>query len=85
MNVRVHIDRLVLDGIDLPHGTRRAFRASLERVLAERILAGGISPELAAGIAVPSVAVPSIELTADAPKLGAAVGHSIAAGIGGRR
>lgn len=80
MNVRVHIDRLVLDGIDLPHASRRAFRASLERALAEHIQAESFT----SGIAVPSVAAPSIELTSDAPKLGAAIGNSIATGIGGR-
>lgn len=85
MNVRVHIDRLVLDGIDVPHGSRRALRASLERELAQHIRDHGLAGELAAGIAVPSVAVPPIEVTPDAPRLGAAIAGSVAAGIGGRR
>jgi hypothetical protein len=85
MNVRVHIDRLVLDGIDVPYGARGALRASLERELARHILANGLHPELASGIAIPSVAAPPIDAHANPPRLGAAIAESVANGIGGRR
>ncbi len=87
MKVRLHIDRVVLDGVGLPPGSRRALRESLERELATRIAAGGLAGELSAGIAVPSVNVPAIEIAqgTSASKLGASIAHSVYAGIGGRR
>jgi hypothetical protein len=85
MNVRVHIERLVLDGIDVPYGERGALRASLERELARQLLANGVAPEWASGIAIPSVSAPSIEATANAPALGIAIANAVASGIGGRR
>lgn len=87
MKVRLHIERLVLDGIDVPPGARRTLRQSLERELARRIAAGGLSSELASGIAVPSVSAPAIDTAPakDARKLGAAIARSVYTGIGGRR
>ena len=87
MKVRLHIERVVLDGVDLPPGSRGALRASLEHELASRIAAGGLSDALASGIAVPAVSAPPIELAhgTPAPKLGASIAQSVYAGIGGRR
>ena len=86
MSVRLHIEHLVVEGIDVPHGARRAFRAALERELTQRIAAGGIGDELSSGGAVPSVAAPAIDLASgtDAPRLGAAIAGSVFAGLGGK-
>ncbi len=86
MNVRVHIERLVLDGIDVPYGSRGVLRASLERELARQLLAHGLAPELASGIALPSIAVPPVDASdVAAPALGIAIANSVADGIGGKR
>ncbi|MFL6247270.1 MAG: hypothetical protein ACJ74H_14660 [Thermoanaerobaculia bacterium] len=87
MTIRLHIDRVVLDGVDLAPGSRRAFRQSLERELASRIAAEGIPGALASGIAVPSMSAPAIEVASGtaAPKLGASIAASVYAGIGGGR
>ena len=87
MTIRLHIDRVVLDGVDVPHGSRRALRESLERELANRIAADGISNALAGGVAVPAVSAPPIELAhgTAVSKLGASIAASVYAGIGGGR
>ena len=87
MSIRLHIDRVVLDGVDVPTGSRRALRESLQRELASRIAENGISDALAGGIAVPSVSAPPIDLApgTGAPKLGASIAASVFAGIGGGR
>ena len=87
MKVRLHIDRVVLDGVGVPPGSRRALRESIERELASRIAAGGLSDALASGIAVPAVSAPPIAIAhgTPAPKLGASIAQSVYAGIGGRR
>jgi hypothetical protein len=87
MKVRLHIERVVLDGVDVPPGSRGALRASLERELASRIAAGGLSDALASGIAVPAVSAPPIVIAhgTPAPTLGASIAQSVYAGIGGRR
>jgi hypothetical protein len=76
MNVRVHIDRVVLDGIDLPHRERVAFRAAFERELAQRIAEGGLSPELTGGVAWPSLNVPPMTTTT-----AASLAESVHAGL----
>jgi hypothetical protein len=87
MSIRLHIDRLILDGVDLPPGSRRALRESLERELASRIAADGISGVLSGGAAVPSLSAPAIDVAhgTGAPKLGASIAASVYAGIGGGR
>lgn len=87
MNVRLHIDRLVLDGIDVGAADRPRLQAAIEQELARLIGAGGISPELAGGVALPSVRAPQIALAPDAKpaQLGAAIAGAVYGGMGGQR
>jgi hypothetical protein len=91
MNVRLHIDRLVLDGIDLAGidiaADRPRLKAAIEQELARLIGAGGISPELAGGVALPSVRAQQIALAPDAKpaQLGAAIAGAVYGGVGGTR
>jgi hypothetical protein len=82
MNVRVHIDRLVLDGLDLPPGSGVALGVALERELARRIAGGGLAPSLLGGIAVPSLGTPPINAAGPPRQLGAAVGGALYGAIG---
>lgn len=86
MSIRLHIDRVVLEGIEVPHGSRAALRASIERELAQRIETNGLAQELRAGVALPSVSAPPIEIAhgTPAPRIGAAIAASVHAGIGGK-
>jgi hypothetical protein len=87
MNVRLHIDRLVLDGIDVGAADRPQLQAAVERELARLIGAGGIAPELAGGAALPSVRAPQIALAPDAKpaQLGTAIAGAVYGGVGGTR
>lgn len=84
MNIDVHIDRLVFEGVEVPHGARPALRAAVERELARLIVEGGLSPGLAAGGAVPAVPAPTIEWLdrAGAAELGQRVARAVYGGIG---
>jgi hypothetical protein len=79
MNVRLHIDRLVLEGLDVAHGGHGALQAAVESEISRLIGAQGIS----AGISnVPRVTAPSITARPTAPeKLGTDIGGAVYQGI----
>ena len=87
MNINLHIERLILDGLPLePHQgplVRAAVAAALGRLLAE----GGLSPQLAAGGALPSVRAAALRLGAGvAPaQVGQQIAHAVYGGIGETR
>jgi hypothetical protein len=87
MNIRLHIDRVVLDGIGLAAADRPHLRAAMESEIARLIGERGLSPELAGGIAVPSVRAPGIELGADArpAQIGTAIAGAVMGGVGGKQ
>jgi hypothetical protein len=87
MNVQLHIDRLVLDGLAVSAADRPRLQAAIEHELARLITANGISPALAAGGAMPSIAVPQITLAPNAKpaQLGASIAGALYGGVGGSR
>jgi hypothetical protein len=84
VNVRVHIDRLVLDGFALGAGggaqVGAAVQAELTRLLAEH----GVSPHLAGGGAVDALqGAPLARDGASSPGgLGRAIAHSVHGAVG---
>jgi hypothetical protein len=84
MNVRLHIDRVVLDGVDVAAADRPRLRAAIERELARLIGSGGIAPDLARGAALPRVPAPPVELARGAKpaQLGNAIAGAVYGGIG---
>lgn len=84
MSVRLHIDRLVLDGLALAPADRAHFVAALESELARLVADGGISPALAHGIAMPSLRAPEVTFAPDAKpsQMGAAVADALYRGVG---
>jgi hypothetical protein len=84
MSVRLHIDRLVLDGVSVAAGGRPQLQAAIESELARLIAAGGLSPELANGIAVPAVRAPQMTLAPNAKpaQLGTAIAGAVYGGVG---
>jgi hypothetical protein len=84
MNIDLHIERLVLDGIDLPPGGTdqlgASVKAELRRLLSER----GVSPDLANGAGLARVAAPSIEVPpgGDLAGLGRAIAGAVYGGLG---
>ena len=81
MNVRLHIDRLVLDGVNVSAADRPRLQAAVEAELARLIEANGISPALASGVAPPITLAPK----ATPAQLGASIAGSLYGGIGGTK
>lgn len=66
MTINLHIDRLILDGIDLPPGQRPRLQAAVADELGRLLTAEGISPGLVANRAVPQVPAGTMQLNAQA-------------------
>lgn len=85
MNIRLHIERVVLEGLDLSQAEAQNLHASLEAELT-RLLAGGLAPQLLSGGAYPSLAVPGLESGEHPPPkastLGSQVAQAVYGGIG---
>ncbi len=84
MSIELHIERLVLDGIDIPPGHGERLRAAVSAELTRLLRDGGLaSPVLRAGtvdrLRVPSVRLPVPGTAAD---LGRFVGGAIYEGLG---
>jgi len=62
MNVNLHIDRLVLDGLDLDHHQRPLLQAAVQAELGRLLTAGGLSNEITNAGAIPRVAGNAIEV-----------------------
>jgi hypothetical protein len=85
MKINVHIERVILDGVEVDHPIR--FRRSLEKELARRLKEGGVSAEFRQGGIRPYVAGGAIRLNEghDAARLGTQIAGAAYHGIGGRR
>lgn len=83
MKVNLHIDRLVLEGIDLDHAQRPHLQAAVEAELGRLLAERGVG-NLAAGGAVPSVRTEGFEIGADGGpgRLGTQIAQSVYGGIG---
>jgi hypothetical protein len=77
MKVRLHIDRLVVEGLDVPH--RGKLQAAVEHELATLIVEQGLGA--ITSIAVPSVRAPSIDVGGE---LGTNIAGAIYGAIGSR-
>jgi hypothetical protein len=78
MNVRLHIERLILEGIDVPHGGH-AVRAAVEQELTRLIAEGGLPQQ---SITTPVVRAPQINVMTPS-NLGPAIGRAVWGGLGG--
>ena len=84
MNINVNIERLILDGVSVPHAQRPLLQAAVEAEL-ERLLAeGGVGAEWRSGGAVPSVPATPIQLSPDGnpTQWGHQIAQSVYGGIG---
>jgi hypothetical protein len=83
VNVELHIDRLVLEGIDLDHAGRPVLQAAVEAELSRLLAAGGVGA-LAAGGAVPSVRAEGIQMSGDGnpAQLGRQIAGAVYGGFG---
>lgn len=82
MTIHLHIDRLVLDGLDLAGGEHAAIGAAVERELTRLIATGGLAAWTHAGTALPSVAAPAIDAVRGPGPLGTQIAGAVYGGIG---
>lgn len=84
MEIRVHIERLILEGIELPPGGLAAFQAAVESELGRLLQVSEVAPGLSSGGAVPEVGASSLHLTGlETPaQLGEKVAGALFTGIG---
>lgn len=84
MNINLHIERLVLDGVNIPPGQRHLLQASVETELARLLTDGGVSPSLAGGVALPHASANGIQLAGgnDPVQIGRQIAQSVYGGIG---
>ena len=84
MKIDLHIERLVLDGIDVGPAQRPHLQAAVEAELGRLLAEGGIGDGLAGGGAVPAVRAEGFALSADGSpvSLGQQIARSVYGGIG---
>ena len=84
MNINLHIERLILDGVDIAPGQRPLMQAAVEAELTRLLTVGGLSPALTRGGALHRVSVNAIQLTSGAgpADLGRQIAGSVYGGIG---
>lgn len=81
-NIQLHIDRLVLDGVDLSQRERQQLRASIESELVRLLGERGLHPGLSGGMAVPTLVATQVHLGLPAQQLGQQIAASVYGGIG---
>lgn len=84
MNINLHIERLVLDGISLDAGQRPLLQAAVEAELARLLSSGGLAPALQTGGARQRLTAPSMQLTGGGSPdtFGRQIARSVYGGIG---
>jgi hypothetical protein len=84
MNINLHIERLILDGLNIGHGQGALIKAAVEAELGRLLREGGMSTDLNSGGAFPSVHVGSITMGKEGnPSLvGQQIANAVYDGIG---
>ena len=84
MKIQVDIERLVLEGIDIPAGQRPLLQAAVEAELARLLTESGLNQTLLSGGATPSLRTNALQGAAgsDPVQLGQQIARSVYGGIG---
>jgi len=87
MNVTIHIDRLVLDGLHVEQRQGPAWQLAIEQELAHLLADGGSPARKRTGGAVPRLNAGAMHMSqrADATVLGKQIIAAVRGGLGGRR
>ncbi|MEO1208789.1 MAG: hypothetical protein AAFX78_04520 [Cyanobacteria bacterium J06638_20] len=83
-NVHIHIDRLILDGISIPHAQRPLLQAAMETELTRLVTENGLSNQLQTNLAVPHLSAGAMAFSPDTSpsQMGQQIARSIYGGIG---
>jgi hypothetical protein len=84
VNINLHIERLILDGVDIHPSQRHLLHASVQTELTRLLTEGGVAPQLTGGGALPQVTSPAIQLTSGhgPTELGRQIAGAVYGGIG---
>ncbi|MCH7719887.1 MAG: hypothetical protein IH988_02700 [Planctomycetes bacterium] len=84
MNINLHIERLILDGVPLARSLRPSLQDSIEVELVNLLATNGLAPGLLTGSAMPQVRGGSIRLTSQVSPsdLGQQIAQAVYRGIG---
>jgi hypothetical protein len=87
MDIHVHIERLILDGLPVGPGGGARVQAAVEAELARLLADGSVAEGWQAGAAVPEVRADPINLGAGArpAEIGGQIARSVYGGIGGKQ
>lgn len=83
MNIALHMERLVLVGVELPSGQRHLLQTAVEAELTRLLNARGVAPGLVQGALLSQVSAAPIEIGpgADPVQLGQQIAQSVFGGI----
>jgi len=83
MNINLHIERVILDGLRLDNGQQKVLQATIEYELLSLIKDQGLRGELIGGGARPSVAADGIRLESgySSAQLGRQIAQSVYGGL----
>ncbi len=84
MDIDLRIERLVLEGVDVPRGQRPLLQAAVEAELGRLLAEGGLGAGLMAGGAAARVAGGEVQLTGagDTVQLGGRIARAVYGGLG---
>ena len=82
MNIQLHIDRLVLDGIEVAYSAHPLLQTTVQAELTRLLSANGLAAGLQTGGARPTIYAQPIQLTGDNPvQLGRQIARAVYGGI----
>lgn len=83
MNINLHIERLVLDGVNIAPGQRDLLQASVTTELTWLLNNSGLAGNYVEGVALPGLSTSDIQLTGNNPtQIGRKIAQSVYGGIG---
>lgn len=84
MNIELHIERLILDGLAIEPGQHADIQTAVEDELTRLLVANGVRADLRSGGAIPSLRGAAINVTNEikAIHLGSQIAQSVHGGIG---
>lgn len=87
MNIVLHIERLILDGLAIEAGQQADIQTGVEAELTRLLVANGVRTDLQSGGAIPSLRGATINVTneTNAMHLGSQIAQSVHGGIGKHR
>ena len=84
MNIHLHIERLVLDGVDTIPGQNHVLQSHVTTELTRMIRDGELSPNLTQAVAIPHIFTDDIQLpdNKSSAEMGQQIAQSVYGGIG---